>query len=187
MPQGEKIHQRKNYFIKKDFQAKFILKFCLLLLAGVIVSMALLFFFSQDTLTSSFHNSRLVIKNTGLVILPSIVYTGLITLVLLTIGTVIVILFISHKIAGPMFRFEKELREIGEGNLTKKVLLRNKDQAAELADAINEMTATLQKKVFSIQTELERIREAARQQNVPLDHIEDLDRLSQKFKHDLKT
>ena len=120
MSQGKKPYTRSHYFIKKDFQTKFILKFCLLLLAGVIVSTGLLFLFSQDSLTSSFQNSRLVIKNTALAILPTVVYTGLITLALLAIATIIVTLFISHRIAGPMFRFEKELKEIGEGNLTKK-------------------------------------------------------------------
>ena len=136
MPQDKKPYTRSHYFIKKDFQTKFILKFCLLLLAGVIVSTGLLFLFSQDSLTSSFQNSRLVIKNTALAILPTVVYTGLITLALLAIATIIVTLFISHRIAGPMFRFEKELKEIGEGNLTKKVSLREKDQAQKLTQIL---------------------------------------------------
>ena len=68
--------KRKIHFIKKDFQFKFILKFCLVVLAGVTISTGALFFFSSDTLTSSFQDSRLVIKSTSLAILPIVLYTN---------------------------------------------------------------------------------------------------------------
>ncbi len=187
MSQVKQPYKRKNYFIKKDFQARFILKFCLLLLTGVVISTGLLFLFSQGTLTSSFQHSRLVIENTALAILPSVVYTGLITLGLLTVATIFVTLFISHKIAGPMFRFEKDLKEIGQGDLTKKVVLRNKDQAAELADCINDMTTSLRKKVVHVQAEVERILKSAREKNAPQEMLEGLERLHQDIITTMKT
>ncbi len=187
MSQGKTPYTRSHYFIKKDFQTKFILKFCLLLLAGVIVSTGLLFLFSRDTLTSSFQDSKLVIENTAMAILPNVVYTGLITLALLAIATIIVTLFISHRIAGPMFRFEKELKEIGEGDLTRIVSLRKKDQAQELADCINDMTASLRGKVIPIQTGLEHILKSARKQNASNGLIEELEKLHQDILSNLKT
>ena len=127
MPDTKRSYKRRQYFIKKEFQVKFILKFCLLIVFGAIISTGLLFLFSQDTLTSSFQQSRLVIKSTGLAILPSVLYTNLITLGLIAIAAIIVTLFVSHKMAGPLFRFEKELRNIGEGDLTTKVVVRKDD------------------------------------------------------------
>jgi len=187
MSHGKSPYTRSHYFIKKDFQTKFILKFCLLLLAGVIVSTGLLFIFSRGTLTSSFQDSKLVIENTAMAILPNVLYAGLITLALLAIATIIVTLFISHRIAGPMFRFEKELKEIGEGDLTKKVSLRKKDQAQELADCINDMTASLRGKVIPIRTGLEHILKSARKQNASNDLIEELEKLHQDILSNLKT
>ena len=128
MPDTKRSYKRRQYFIKKEFQVKFILKFCLLIVVGAIISTGLLFLFSQDTLTSSFQQSRLVIKSTGLAILPSVLYTNLITLGLIAIAAIIVTLFVSHKMAGPLFRFEKELRNIGEGDLTTKVVVRKDDR-----------------------------------------------------------
>jgi methyl-accepting chemotaxis protein len=187
MSQEKHSYKRKSYFIKKDFQARFILKFCLLLLTGVVISAGLLFFFSQDTLTSSFQQSRLVIKNTSVAILPAILYTSLITLALLTVATIFVTLFISHKIAGPMFRFEKELKEIGQGDLTKKVVLRKKDQTADLARCINDMTAGLHEKIVDIRTEVERTLESARKKNTPQEIIEGLEHLHREITNNLKT
>lgn len=154
-------NQRKTYFVKKDFQVGFILKFCMLLLFGVAISTALLFVFSQDTLTSSFHHSRLVIKTTGIAILPAVVYTNLITLGLITVAAIFVTLYISHKIAGPIYRFEKELKRIGDGNLTAKINLRENDQVREMGDSINMMVENLHEKMQTIQTTVDDLKSDA--------------------------
>ena len=86
-----------------------------------------------------------------------------------------------------MFRFEKELKEIGGGNLKKKVSLRKKDQAEELADCINDMTASLREKVIHIRTRLEHILESARKQNASTDLIEALETLHQEISNNLKS
>jgi methyl-accepting chemotaxis protein len=165
MSKNKSSERRKRYFIRKGFQIAFILKFCSLLLMGVIISTGLLFLFSRDTLTSSFQQSELVIKNTAIAILPTAVYTNLVTLGLIAIATIIVLLFISHKLAGPLFRFDKEIKEIGEGNLTTVVTLRNKDQITDLAATLNHMTGSLRDKVLSIQKEVAHSIETASQEN----------------------
>ena len=157
MTKNKHPNRRKQYFIKKDFQFRFIIKFCLLILIGVVISTGLLLVLSLDTLTSSFNQSRLVIKNTALAILPATIFTNLITLGLITLATIVVMVFISHKIAGPLFRFEKELGEIGEGDLTKDIILRKNDQITDIADSLNKMSAGLRKKIFAVRTEVERI------------------------------
>jgi len=176
MPQ-EQLPKRRKYFIKKDYQVKFILKFCIIVLVGSIISTGLLFLFSQGTLTSSFDNSRLVIRNTSFAILPAVILTNIITLVLITLSSIVVIIFISHKIAGPMFRFEKDLTDIGKGNLVKKIALRKKDQFTDIATSMNNMTMELHNKVFSIETELERLLESAKKQNAPDTLIKELNHL----------
>ena len=181
MSQQELTYRRKNYFIKRDFQSKFILKFCLIILIGTILSTGLLFLFSQGTLTSSFQQSRLVIKNTSLAILPAVIYTNLITLGMITLATIVVTLFVSHKIAGPLFRFEKELKEIEKGNLTKSIKLRKKDQTTDMADSLNKMSAGLHEKVLDIRIGVENLIESASKQNAPQELIEDLNHLHQKI------
>ena len=175
----ERLHKRRQYFIKKDYQVKFILKFCIIVLVGAIISTGLLFLFSHGTLTSSFDNSRLVIRNTSFAILPAVILTNIITLVLITLSSIVVIMFISHKIAGPMFRFEKDLIAIGKGNLVKKITLRTKDQFTEIATSMNNMTMDLNNKVLSIETEVEQLIESAKKQNAPDILIEELNHLHQ--------
>lgn len=157
MQENDRGYKRKTLYIKKEFQFNFILKFCIILLVGVFISTGLLYFLSQGTLTSSFENSRLVIKNTGLAILPAIIMTNLITLGIICIATIIVTLFVSHRIAGPMFRFEKDLKRIMEGDLSVNVNLRKKDQFFEVASTLNNMTQGINKKISKVNQRLDEI------------------------------
>jgi methyl-accepting chemotaxis protein len=176
MPEKPKI-RRRQYFIQKDYQFKFILKFCLIVLAGSILSTAILFFFAQGTLTSSFEHSRLVIRNTATAIMPAVILTNVITLIVIAFATIVAVLLISHKIAGPMFRFEKDFTDIGQGDLTKKVRLREKDQFANLSDSLNIMTATLHEKVVSTEAEVKQLIELASKEKAPQKLVEGLDHL----------
>jgi methyl-accepting chemotaxis protein len=178
--------KRRQYFIQKDFQFKFILKFCIVLLVGVIISTGLLFLFSKDTLTSSFNQSRLVIKNTAFAILPSVFLSNLITLGLISIAAIVVTLLVSHKLAGPLFRFQKELNLIGEGDLTQAVRLREKDQITPMAESLNQMRINLQEKVLSIKKEVEKIIESASGQDVSEELVDQLNHLNQKIESNFK-
>jgi len=178
---GRNFRKRKILFIKKDFQFKFILKFCLLILASVVISTGALFFFSSDTLTSSFQDSRLVIKNTSLAILPIMLYINLVTLGLITLATIAVTLIVSHKLFGPLYRFEKDLQDIGRGNLVKQIHLRKEDQLIDFIASINNMTADLHTKVSGIQAGVAQVIQSASRKNVPEEIIEELDRLHQRI------
>lgn len=165
MSEGTQSHMRKNYYIKKKFQYRFILKFCLVVLIGVICSTALLFYFSYGTLTTSFQQSEIVIKNTAYAVLPVIILSNLITLGLITTATIFLTLFVSHKIAGPLFRFEKELKEISDGDLRPKIKLRKNDQMTEMANELNVTVSSLRGKVLEIQDQVANIIEQAPQYN----------------------
>ncbi len=186
MAESHPINQRKTYFIKKDFQVGFIIKFCLLLLLGVVISTCLLVLFSQDTLTSSFHQSRLVVKTTGIAILPVVMYTNLITLGLITLATIFVTLYISHKIAGPIFRFEKELGNIGNGDLTSKINLRENDQITDMADSINTMVSSLHEKIQDIKIDVDDLKDSALKQNAPESVLKKIDSIHQKMEQTFK-
>lgn len=182
----QRTYKRRNFFVKKDYQAKFILKFCLIILVGSIISTGLVLLFSLGTLTSSFDHSRLVVTNTATAILPTVILTNIVTLILISVATIAVVLFISHKIAGPLFRFEKELKEIGEGDLTKSIRLRKNDQITDMAENLNTMTANLHEKVLAIQTGVTQALESASKQNAPQGLIEELKNLQKSIQEYFK-
>jgi methyl-accepting chemotaxis protein len=52
-------------------------------------------------------------------------------------------LLASHRVAGPIYRFKKAMREVGAGNLNLRVHLRRKDQLKDVAASFNEMVSRL--------------------------------------------
>lgn len=161
-----KKFRRKQLFIKKDFQFRFILKFCVIVLAGSVLSTALVYYFSSGTLTSTYHNSRLAIRTTSEVILPAIIYTNLITLAVISAAAIMVTLYISHKIAGPLYRFEKDLEEVSKGDLTKRIRLRKKDQLTDLAESLNTFIGGIHDTMAEVQERVQETFEAAMRADV---------------------
>jgi len=142
--------KRKKHFINPGFQARFIVKFCLILILGGGITIGLTLFNTQDTLTSSFTNSKLVIQNTSLAIMPSVIYTTLITTALIGLVVIMVTLLVSHKIAGPMFRFEKDIERVTRGDLKSRINIRKGDQFQEMATSLNTMIESLNNRVVDI-------------------------------------
>jgi len=146
----EEKNRRKNYFIKREFQTRFILKFCGLLILASVISGFILYLFSRGTATTTFVNSRLSIMSTADYILPVLIGGSLITVILVSIATVVLVKYLSHRIAGPLFKIEKGVREVGEGNLNLKVALRSTDEISKQAECVNEMTGKLKTHLLEI-------------------------------------
>ncbi|MDD5686350.1 MAG: HAMP domain-containing protein [Elusimicrobia bacterium] len=68
-------------------------------------------------------------------------------LVVLIVVVFIISIFVSHKFAGPIFRFEKSCDTIAEGDLTHRVHLRAGDELMELQERFNNMVESIQKGV----------------------------------------
>jgi nitrate/nitrite-specific signal transduction histidine kinase len=58
---------------------------------------------------------------------------------LIIIQIALLTVFFSHKVAGPLYRFEKACHQLIEGNYTEKVTLRKGDEMQNLAGLFNEM------------------------------------------------
>ena len=167
--------RRKQYFINSRFQTGFILKFVAVLFFGGMLSIIVTILTTQSTLTSTFVGSRLVIEKTSMAILPSVIFTTILTILVVGVVVVIITLLVSHKIAGPMFRFEQDLEEISRGNLQKKVHIRNGDQFDSVARNLNEMVVALNSRLRFLQEQLDELTERAKGENLPRSFQDDLE------------
>jgi methyl-accepting chemotaxis protein len=151
-----KINRRRIYFIEKKFQARFIVKFCAIVILGTLVMGAWLYLFSSRSTTVSLENTRAVVKTTADFLLPLLLQTLIVITVFVGIATIILTLFISHKIAGPLYRFKKELSTVEAGDLSHDFHIRKNDQLQDLAlsmnNAIKKLRETLAelKKQYSV-------------------------------------
>jgi len=60
--------------------------------------------------------------------------------------------FVSHRIAGPLYRFRKVFGAVASGDLSVRAKLRKGDYLGKESDSLNEMIASLRAKIESIQS-----------------------------------
>ena len=142
--------RRSNYFIKKGFQFNFAIKFMILILleAGLIVWLFMQI--SGNTLTTGYTNSILTIESTPSFFLWPLLLIILITAIGIGIAGMVVFILLSHRIAGPLYRFEKDLGDVSYGDLTKRINLRKTDQLTEVKEALNSLIATFDERMAKI-------------------------------------
>ena len=150
----EKRIRRHIYFIEKSFQAKFIMKFCGLVALGGLLTIGLLYLWAAKATTVSIVNSRVVVNTTADFILPLLIQTVIIVTMIVAIAAMLVTLFVSHKIAGPLYRFKKIMEAMGEGDFLNQVKIRNGDQLQDFAKIFDDMITKNRVKIKALKADL---------------------------------
>jgi len=133
-----KPNRRRRYFIRSGLQARYLR---LILLAVVLPTFLfafclyyLIFYLMAEQLgipESIAYNITPVLNKINLILLLGLP------------GIIIALLFwgllISHRIAGPVYRLEKELDKISKGNFSLRIKFRKKDELASVAEGINKV------------------------------------------------
>ncbi len=135
--------KRRQYFIDKDFQGRFIVKFCIIVLAAALISGILMFLFSWGSTTVAIENTKVVVKRTSEFILPVLLSTLLIASFFAAVSVLVLTLFTSHKIAGPLFRLKREIDWMKDGDLTRNFSIRADDQLQGLARSLSDMCGAI--------------------------------------------
>ena len=149
---------RRNIFIKRRFQADFSIKFLILILIESVLAIGLFLYLSKDTITTGYSGSELVISRTRDFFLPTLLLSNLIVVGITAVIGVIVFLIASHKLAGPLYRFERTLENMSSGDLTHRFSLRQKDQMKSLADKINELNNMMERNMHEIQKNVDDVK-----------------------------
>ena len=153
------MEQRKNYFIDKKFQTDFILRFCVLVVTTGVFFMALLYVLAGKATTVSFVNLRVIVQTTADFIFPLLVQTLIVSTVIVGLATIVITLFVSHRIAGPSYRFKKILNALGEGDFSLDCKVRPKDSLKDVAAALNGMISQVRSKLGLLDKDLVGLKE----------------------------
>ena len=143
-------NRRRIYLIEKGFQLGFILKFCGLVAAAGLITISILYIFALRSNTVAFMNSRVVVKTTADFLLPILVQTVVIVMILVSLATIAVTLFFSHKIAGPLYHLRKVMEGLEAGDFSVDFRIRHLDQLRELADTFNNMIKKVREEIAGI-------------------------------------
>jgi len=178
--------RRRQYLIKKKFQIGFLARFIALLVIESVLIVSLFMYAASNTLTTGYANSTLRIERTASFFFVSFVLIILIVAIGIALAGLILFVLLSHRIAGPLYRFEKALKQIEEGDLTARINLRKSDQLVELKEAFNSLAHSLDARVGTIKAGLSEIERALAVNNDPRASANILDilkRLKDEIRH----
>jgi methyl-accepting chemotaxis protein len=135
----QKIIQRRQLVIDPKFQYSLIMKFVIFVTIVLIASVALLVFtynkFASVALPVSSDTGGVVTFGTTQIIgLSQFIWPVMLLSVIIS-GVVMCIfgLFLSHKMAGPAYRLRKDIAKMANGDLERKISLREKDYFQSIA------------------------------------------------------
>ncbi|MFC1743734.1 HAMP domain-containing protein [Candidatus Riflebacteria bacterium] len=140
---------RKRYFVKPGFQSRLTTIFLLMVIIVANIVGAMVYAISMNQLEKKMVQEwKLPIESyqVGQTLLPGIILAEIISVIVVAILSI----FVTHTIAGPVYRMERVARSIGKGDLTNVVRLRTRDELKDLAQAFNEMTEGLVRQVKAI-------------------------------------
>jgi methyl-accepting chemotaxis protein len=138
---------RRNYFIKREVQGRYLFIAFAFAVTELVLFVVLLGASQADKLTVSYEDHNLRVAQAPLAFFEQVLGAHWIFIVLGGLALGLGSLLLTHRFAGPMYRFEKTLEQMIRGNLATRVRLRTRDEGAELAALMNrfndEMSASL--------------------------------------------
>ncbi len=144
---------RKQYLIDRRFQLLWMGKIFLLMAAVSIIVGWTIYYAVWDATTTQLKGlvAQAVLSQSQVVPISSTIKSaialGLVTrgLILLFILAVLSI-FLTHRIAGPIYKIRKTIRLISDGQSSERVVLRDHDEFQVLAEELNQLIDRLQQK-----------------------------------------
>jgi methyl-accepting chemotaxis protein len=141
---------RKNYFIEKKFQAKYALLTVLMLLTYTFLFLVIIFLPYILTLYFDYPIIEKADAARVLLLLHGTIWPW-IGGIILFFG--IASIFVSHKVAGPLFRMKKCLTQVTDGDLSVVIKLRKWDDLKDLAEKTNNLIEELRTFVNTLKTD----------------------------------
>jgi len=140
----KRSYRRRHLIVRKKFQLRYAaLIFSAILLSALVSGFTIyqnLWLLLGEKLSNVYPQGRLV------EIFRSVNIRLTVNIVLVSVACIGISIVTSHKIAGPVYRIIRFLKDITEtNNYTQRITLRKKDELKDLAEAINKLVDKLDK------------------------------------------
>lgn len=150
--------RRRIILIDKKFQYGLIVRFVVLNIAIMAIFGCLIYLFLNSELESNLLSAHVTYHNIKDMLLPIVLTLSVLNIVFSTIVTAAYILFASHRIAGPLYRFTAAVDEMAGRNFSVVSKIRDGDQLLECSVSLGGLISTVSKdigKARDIAVELE--------------------------------
>lgn len=159
-------YRRRNYFIKKGLQGRFVLGFSVLVLSGFLLNLLGVYFLIDRELAAGLYKVHLKIRTTSELALPVIWRLGIITVPAIVVIAALIGYRLTSRIEIPLLGFMDAMRKTGEGDFTRR-LGDGFDNLREVSDRFNRLGARLERSFCTVKAAAEALEGGFKE----LDHL----------------
>lgn len=152
---------RKIYFIKKDFQSRFIVRFVVITTIWATAAIALFTLMAERKLQEVLYSPHITVSTTAELLLPSAFQAHLISLLLFTVILLVSIHALWKRLSVPLHSLKRDIVRIAGGDLVSGVALREDEEFQDLAADLDGMRGELRRKVAGMKERHAELSEAA--------------------------
>ncbi len=171
----KKKYRRRTYLLNNSFQGKHIFIYFTLSALGIVFFTALFFLFTGDALAIMYENGDLHLGKIPEILMDRILGAHWVFYVVGGLILVVISTLITHKVAGPLYRFEKSLDSMIDGDISFDMHLRKNDECKNLADRFNRFNSILRSKIRAMMGLVEEIDDSLVRAEKNIKDNEDLD------------
>lgn len=147
--------KKLNLAVKSDFQKWLLVRIFGVVLLSSLAAALILYFYARQEIGESFYEAHIKIRHVSDLLWPVVLAGSAVSL----ISGMLLAIFLPQKIAGPIFRIEKDLEAVRQGDLTVEITLRRGDILRDFAANLNQTILSLRTKVARAQKGCERLAE----------------------------
>lgn len=146
MIQKKKVKRKKiDFSIKKSMQIRLVLRIFIIILIAVMLSGLIFWLGSQRKVASTYYQFHVQLRNFRDLILP-------LTIIGISagfLGALVLSLFFPHRLAGPLYRIERTIEEINNGDLSNPNLkIRSGDELHDLAKQVARLMGKMRERTL---------------------------------------
>ncbi len=131
---------RKHYLILPSYQIKLVGFMIMVIFLGSIMHGFFLYKITSKNIEDGFLSAHNRLRSTWEILKPAIVVTNGLSFLVSSLFLLLITVFLSHRIIGPIFKISGHIKKISNGKLFLSSLrLRKGDEGQILCDAVNEM------------------------------------------------
>jgi methyl-accepting chemotaxis protein len=157
--------KRKHYFINKDFQSRFILRFVAIATSWAAATVLLFAFLAKKRLDAVRYSSFVDIKTTGELLLPITVAAHIISTLIFAGLLAFTIHSLWKKLSPPLTKIKTGISRIAGGDLANTIALDSDEEFQHLAADLEGMRCALRARFMRIRDQQQRLAAAAAELN----------------------
>lgn len=146
---------------EREIQIRYQLRWMVIIAVAIAIAGASLLFTLKSTLDhdlgSSYKQTYNTLQNLQKVLFPMISLSVLIYLIIGSSIVALITIFVSHSIAGPLFKMEQFAESLRRGDVNFPMRLRSGDQVGFLAEALRELQEALANRLRPFGRTLDRV------------------------------